>query len=116
MVPFSAKREVDDGMLYQINTITEDDGWIVIDTSGSGSEPVRLLASSIAEELGSEVCQPYEGDAQFYINGDPHKLIFQYDDIFGTVVILNKLKDKDEVVALLQRHFSKLKSPDDFKK
>jgi len=103
-------------MLYQINTITEDDGWIVIDTSGSGSEPARLLAASVAEELGGQMYQPYEGDAQFLIQGDPYKLIFQYDDVFGTVVILNKLKDRDEVVALLQRHFAKLKSPEDFKK
>ena len=102
-------------MLYQINTITEEDGWIILDTSGMGSEPVRLLASSIAKEIGGEMYQPYEGDAQFMIQGDPYKLIFQYDDMFGTAVILNDMKDKDEVVALLQRHFSKLKNPNDFR-
>lgn len=96
-------------MLYKINMITEEDGWIVIDTNGWGSEPIRLLVSSIAEELGGEVVQPYEGDAQFLIKGDPYKLMFQYDDIFGTVVILDKMKDKDDVVALLERHFEKLK-------
>ena len=96
-------------MLYKINMITEEDGWIVIDTNGWGSEPIRLLVSSIAEELGGEVVQPYEGDAQFLIKGDPYKLMFQYDDIFGTVVILDKMKDKEDVVALLERHFEKLK-------
>jgi hypothetical protein len=29
--------------------------------------------------------------------------------MFGTVVILDKLEDKDAVVELLQRHFEKLK-------
>lgn len=103
-------------MLYQINTITEDDGWILLDTSGAGSEPVKLLAQSIADELGKEMYQPYEGDAQFLIKGDPYKLVFQYDDMFGTVVILNELKDKDAVVALLQKHFARLKNENDFRK
>lgn len=99
-------------MLYKINMITEDDGWIVIDTAGNymyGSDPILKLAQSIAQEYGKEVFQPYEGDAQFMIKGDPYKLIFQYDDVFGSVVILDKLSDKDAVVELLERHFAKLK-------
>lgn len=97
-------------MLYKIDMVTEEDGWIVIDTNGYGSEPIRLLVSSVAEELGGEVIQPYEGDAQFIIKGDPYRLMFQYDDMFGNVVILNQMKDKDAVVALLERHFEKLKN------
>ena len=89
--------------------ITDEDGWIAIDTNGWASEPVRLLANSISEEIGGEVIQPYEGDAQFIIKGDPYKLIFQYDDMFGTVVILNDMKDKDDVVELLERPFIKLR-------
>ena len=96
-------------MLYKIQMITQEDGWIVIETSGWGSEPIRLLAKSIADEMGKELFQPYEGDAQFMIKGDPYQLLFQYDDLFGTCVILDKLEDKDEVVALLERHFQKLK-------
>lgn len=102
-------------MLYQIHTITEDDGWIILDTSAEGSEPARLLADSVAKELGGEMYQPYDGDAQFLIKGDPYHLVFQYDDMFGTVVILNQLKDKDEVVALLQRQFAALKQESDFR-
>ena len=89
--------------------ITDEDGWIAIDTNGWASEPVRLLVQSISEEIGGEVIQPYEGDAQFMIKGDPYKLIFQYDDMFGTVVILDDMKDKADVVELLERHFKKLK-------
>ncbi len=96
-------------MRYQINMITKEDGWIVLDTDGYGSEPIRLLAQSIAQELGQEVVQPYEGDAQFMIKNDPYKLLFQYDGLFGTVVILDKLEDQEVVVELLQRHFAKLK-------
>ncbi len=97
-------------MLYRINMITEDDGWIVLDTDGWASEPIRLLVQSVAEEMGKEAFQPYEGDAQFMIKGDPYRLIFQYDDVFGSCVILDKMEDKDAVVALLQRHFEKLKN------
>ena len=89
-------------MLYRINMITEEDGWIVLDTDGWASEPIRLLVQSVAEEMGKEAFQPYEGDAQF--------MIFQYDDVFGSCVILDKLEDKDAVVELLQRHFEKLKN------
>ena len=96
-------------MLYRINMVTEEDGWIVLDTNGWASEPIRLLVESIAAEEGREVVQPYEGDAQFMIKGEPYKLIFQYDDVFGSVVILNNLEDKEEVTALLERHFEKLK-------
>lgn len=97
-------------MLYQINMITEEDGWIVIDTNGWASEPVRLLVQSVAEEMGKEVFQPYEGDAQYMIKGDPYKLVYQYDDVFGTCVILDRLEDQDAVVALLERHFEKLRT------
>ena len=97
-------------MLYQINMITEEDRWIVIDTNGWASEPVRLLVQSVAKEMGKEVFQPYEGDAQYMIKGDPYKLIYQYDDVFGTCVILDKMEDRDEVVALLERHFEKLRT------
>lgn len=97
-------------MYFQINMITKEDGWIVIDTDRAGSEPVRALAKSIAEEYGTEMYQLYEGDAQFMIKKDPYKLLFQYDDIFGTVVVLDNMDDKDAVVELLNKHFIKLKS------
>ncbi len=97
-------------MYYKISTVTDDDGWIAIDTDDRASEPIKALCASVAKELGGEMFQPYEGDAQFMIKGDPYKLIFQYDALFGTVVILNKLSDKDEVIALLERHFEKLKN------
>lgn len=96
-------------MYFKINMVTEEDGWIVLDTDNRDSEPVKALCASVAEELGKEMFQLYEGDAQFMIKDDPYKLIFQYDYIFGTVVILDKLEDKDAVLALLERHFNKLK-------
>ena len=43
------------------------------------------------------------------IKGDPYKLVFHYDHMFGTVVILDNLAYKDAVTALLERHFEKLK-------
>ncbi len=35
-----------------------------------------------------------EGDAQHMIKGDPYKLVYQYDDVFGTCVILDRLEIK----------------------
>lgn len=96
-------------MYYKINMVTEEDGWIVIDTDDRDAEPIKMLCQSVAEELGKEMFQPYEGDAQFMIQGDPYKLIFQYDYMFGSVVILDKLSDQDDVIKLLERHFDKLK-------
>ncbi len=101
-------------MLYRINMITEHVGFVnnigSYHIDGWASEPIRLLVQSVAEEMGKEAFQPYEGDAQFMIKGDPYRLIFQYDDVFGSCVILDKMEDKDAVVALLQRHFEKLKN------
>lgn len=96
---------------YKINMITQEDGWIAIDTIGGyGSEPMLALAKSIMEEIGGELYQPYAGDALYMIKGDPYRLSFQYDDMFGSVVIMNDVKDEKEVVALLERHFEKLKN------
>ena len=78
-------------------------------------EPEALFLPFTVQKTSGPLTHLNEGDAQFMIQGDPYKLIFQYDDMFGTAVILNDMKDKDEVVALLQRHFSKLKNPNDFR-
>lgn len=97
-------------MYFKINTITEEDGWIAIDTDGWASEPIMVLAKSVQEELGGELVKPYAEDAQYLIKGDPYKLVFQYDDMFGNVVILHDMNDREKVIALLERHFEKLKN------
>lgn len=95
-------------MDYKIGTITED-GWISLETSGWGSEPIRALAQAYQEEIGGELFQPYLGDAQYMVKGDPLRLSFQYDDMFGPVVIMNDIKDKDKVIEILINLFRKLK-------
>lgn len=95
-------------MYYQISRITED-GWIAIDANGIGSEAIINLASAYQQKVGGTLLQPYEDDMQLIIKGDPYKLVFQYDDMFGNVVILNDVADKDKVVELLQGIFAELK-------
>lgn len=97
-------------MYYQIAKITEEDGWIFIDANGWGTTAIRALAEAYTQEIGGTLVQPYEGDAQYMVKGAPYKLMFQYDDLFGNVVILNDIADKDKVVALLQDLFIKLKN------
>ena len=99
-------------MYFQISEITDEDGWICLNASGNRSESIRVLAEAYQQEIGGTLVKPYEDDAQYMVKGDPYKLMFQYDDIFGNVVILNDLKDKDAVVKMLQDLFSKLKNVD----
>ena len=65
------------------------------------------VEDEMSEDTFDEISFKMEMGTEWY--GESEGAFFQYDDIFGTVVILNDKKDKDEVVALLQRHFEKLK-------
>lgn len=96
-------------MYFQISQITTD-GWIALDTSIEGSEAIFYLAQAYAQKNGGELIKPYEDDAQYLIKGDPFKLLFQYDDMFGAVVVLNELEEKDKVVEVLQSIFVELKN------
>lgn len=96
-------------MYYQISRITED-GWIAIDAEGYDAESIILLAQAYRDKMGGTLIKPYEDDAQFVIKGDPYKLVFQYDDMFGNIVILNDLSDKDKVVEILKELFEELKN------
>lgn len=97
-------------MYFQITRITDEDGWICMEASGNASESIRVLAEAYQQEINGTLVKPYEDDVQYYVKGDPYKLMFQYDDMFGNVVILNDLADKEKVVTMLQGLFTKLKN------
>lgn len=96
-------------MYYKISRITEEDGWIAIDADGYDAESIIILAQAYAQKIGGTLVKPYEDDAQFIVKGDSYRLVFQYDDMFGNIVILNDLADKDKVVEILEGLFAELK-------
>ena len=69
----------------------------------------QRLAQAYQQKMGGTLIKPYEDDAQFIIKGDPYRLVFQYDDMFGSIVILNDIADKEKVVEILQELFQELK-------
>jgi len=70
------------------------------------------LIISIRDETKSKVKRIDPNDDIFTISHDPFKLKFQWDDLFGPVVILNRRSDRSAVIEMLNRHFEKLNSLD----
>lgn len=89
---------------YSISGVTED-GWITIDTTAEGPYPTKALADRYAKSIDKALWKPYADDNQYIIQQDPYRLTFQYDDMFGCVVILNRLEDKDAVIEILKKLF-----------
>ena len=89
---------------YQISGVT-DDGWITIDTSVEGPQAIQALASRYAKQLDKAVWKPYADDEQYVVQKDPFRLTFQYDSMFGSVVILNDKADEAAVIEMLQKLF-----------
>lgn len=89
---------------YSISGVTSD-GWITIDTTADGANPTKALADRYARSIDKALWKPYADDEQYVVQKDPYGLTFQYDDMFGCVVILNKIEDKEAVIELLKKLF-----------
>ncbi len=88
-------------MKYQIKSIDETDGWIFISADNSFYEPdsfiemLKMISSSVD---GKIVCV---GDCQYSITNIPYDIVFQWDDLFGIVIINRDKSEKDAVIQFV---------------
>lgn len=88
---------------YEIIKVNEKDKWIFIETEDF-DEPDAFVAlvKNIAEACGGTIKEV--GTIQYKIVGDKFDLIYQWDDLFGFVVIY---KDNvHDVMCHLQNFFN----------
>lgn len=91
-------------MKYRIWRTDDSTGWIYISADGSFQEPdafvalVKAIASSVEGEISSV------GDLQYRIQNLPFDLVFQWDDLFGMVVINGDITQKNEVLRFLGKY------------
>lgn len=92
---------------YRIFMVDEDEKWIFI-THNDWDEPVAFVAlvKKICDKCNGKIC--IVGDTQYKINGDKFDLIYQFDNLFGTVVIYNNLSSKSDVTEYLENIFTEL--------
>jgi len=79
------------------------DGWVFISCNDiyEPDEFVVLVREYQAQILGKAIEEV--GNSQYRIENDPYKLVFQYDDLFGIVVIIPHNADSVKVCDMLRR-------------
>lgn len=92
---------------YYISSFNTNDGWILIHHDDY-DEPDGMVALIKAYAHDRKIYQAVEDDTVYGIENDPYKLTFQWDDLFGTVVILNNINDKEDVYTLLNKLFEQI--------
>lgn len=92
---------------YKIIIVDEVQKWIFI-THNDWDEPEAFIAllKKIRDDCNGKIIEV--GDWQFKIEGDSLDLIYQFDSLFGTVVIYNKKSQKDLVIDFLKDMFEKV--------
>ena len=92
---------------YKIIRIDETEKWIFI-THDDWDEPDAFVA------LVKKLCDNCDGsisivgDTQYKIKGDKFDLTYQFDDLFGTVVIYNDVSSKQDIIKYLEAVFDEL--------
>ena len=79
-------------MKYRITHIDDSNGWIFISAENSFVESTLFveLLESIATCVGGKIFSV--GEIQYKISNMPYDLTFQWDDLFG-IVVLNENKE-----------------------
>lgn len=77
-------------MHFQIITINHDERWIYLTSNTDDSEPDAFitLLNRIATQLNGDIISV--GDWQYRISTDELRLKYQWDDLFGIVIIYRK--------------------------
>lgn len=91
-------------MEYRISNINDSDGWIFISATDSFDEPTAFveMVKKIAESVNGKISSV--GNTQYRITNIPYDLIFQWDDLFGIVVINGNIADKHNVLSFLKKY------------
>ena len=90
-------------MKYSITNINDSEGWIFISSDNSYEDPkpfidmVKMISHTVIGKITSV------GDTQYQISNTPYDLVFQWDDLFGIVIILKNIDEKSEVLAFLEK-------------
>lgn len=92
---------------YKIFMIDEDEKWIFI-THDDWDEPDAFVAlvKKIRDNCNGSIYSV--GDDQYKINGDKFDLIYQFDDLFGTVVIYSDFSSKYDIIKYLKNVFNEI--------
>jgi len=89
-------------MKYTITDIRDSDGWIFISAENSFEEPdaFAALLKEIAAAVDGRITSL--GHTQYRILNLPYDLVFQWDDLFGIVVINNSTAKTGDVIQFLK--------------
>lgn len=90
---------------HEIIHIDKNERWIFLSDESFGpcdSEPFVSLLQSIATQTSGRITAV--GNVQYRISNLPIDLIFQWDDLFGTVVIYGETHSPNEAVSFLEMY------------
>lgn len=89
-------------MNYNITSINDADGWIFISGDNSFEEPDAFVA--LVKEISTSVNGKIipVGHTQYRISNIPYDLLFQWDDLFGIVVINGNVTETEDVLRFLK--------------
>ena len=83
---------------YKISSINESDRWVFISSNDddiNDTDSFVFLLKMIASKTGAKVKEV--GTSQYAIDGDPLKLTYQWDGLFGISVIYPFDVSKEQV-------------------
>lgn len=93
--------------MYKVESVSKE-GWIFVSGDNSFYEPDSFIAllKEYQNDIGGKIIVNFNDD-QYTITKDPLNLIFQWDSLFGTTVIVplktDMLKAKNKITILCDR-------------
>ena len=85
---------------YRISSINESDRWVFISSNDddiNDTDSFAFLVKTIASQAGVKVKEV--GNFQYALDGDPMRLIYQWDGLFGISVIYPSEVSEEQVRA-----------------
>ena len=98
-----AVRSINMRYSYRISSINESDRWVLISSNDddiNDTDSFVFLIKTIASQAGAKVKEV--GNFQYAFDGDPMKLTYQWDGLFGISVIYPSEVSKEQVRAYFE--------------